>query len=71
MKNAGNDNQTMLTTGDVAVIFNVHPCTVRRWCRLGKLQSSPHNSGKHLRFQRWDIAAAYLDKSIREYLRTF
>jgi excisionase family DNA binding protein len=59
----------MLTTRDVARIFNVHPATVRRWCEQGKIKC--HRTGAHgaRLFKREDIAVAYLDRSIRHYLK--
>lgn len=58
----------MLTTRDVARIFNVHPATVRRWCEQGKIKSRRGPRGAHL-FKREDIAVAYLDRNIRRYLK--
>jgi excisionase family DNA binding protein len=60
---------TMLTTGEVARIFNVHPTTVRRWCGQGKIKSRRGPRGAHL-FKREDIAVAYLDRSIHHYLKS-
>jgi excisionase family DNA binding protein len=59
----------MLTTGDVARIFEVYPGTIRRWCVEGKIRS--HRSGPlgYRRFLREDVAVAYLDRSIQKYLR--
>jgi len=59
----------MLTTGDVARIFNVHPATIRRWCEWGKIRSyrtSPHSDR---RFLREDVAVAYIERSIHECLK--
>lgn len=68
MKRKEKSNQTMLTTGDVARIFEVHPGTIRRWCQEGRIKSyrsDPHGSR---RFRREDVAIAYLDRSIQKYL---
>jgi excisionase family DNA binding protein len=71
-KDAGKEPRaaaTMLTTAEVARLFNVSPATVRRWTRQGKIRAfrtSPHGA---LRFRREDIAIAYLDRSIRRYLK--
>jgi excisionase family DNA binding protein len=60
---------TMLTTPDVARIFNVHSATVRRWCKQGKIKSCRGLRGARL-FKREDIAVAYLDRSIHHYLKS-
>ncbi|MCK4863531.1 MAG: helix-turn-helix domain-containing protein [Dehalococcoidales bacterium] len=59
----------MLTTGDVARIFNVHPGTIRRWCRQGRILTYRIGPRGERRFRREDVAVAYIDRSIREYLR--
>lgn len=61
----------MLTTRDVARIFNVHPTTIRRWCSQGKIKSYRTGSGVNFQFKREDIAVAYLERSIHSYLKTF
>jgi len=58
----------MLTTADVAQIFEVHPGTVRRWCQQGKLRACRQSPPGQRRFRREDIAVAYLDRAIQEYL---
>ncbi|OGO06661.1 MAG: hypothetical protein A2Y92_05270 [Chloroflexi bacterium RBG_13_57_8] len=71
MKNQGKRQAAggMLTIRDVARTFNVHPSTVRRWCVQGKIKSSRGLRGVRL-FKREDIAIAYLDRSIRHYLKS-
>jgi excisionase family DNA binding protein len=64
---AGKPKSTMLTTGEVARIFNIHPGTVRRWCSQGKIRSQV-TGGKRL-FRREEVAVTYLERSIRAYLR--
>jgi excisionase family DNA binding protein len=59
----------MLTTGDVARIFNVHPDTVRRWCERGRILAYRTGPRGDRRFRREDVAVAYFDRSIREYLK--
>jgi len=59
----------MLTTGDVARIFDVHPGTIRRWCEQGKITAYRITSRSNRRFRREDVAVAYLDRSIQEELR--
>jgi len=63
------DKQTgsMLTTGEVARIFDVHPTTVRRWSNQGILavyRSSPRTMRK---FRREDVAALFLQRALRRY----
>jgi len=59
----------MLTTLDVARIFNVHPSTVRRWCDRRKIKFYRTRPRRPRLFKREDIAVAYLDRSIRQYLK--
>jgi excisionase family DNA binding protein len=60
-----------LTTGSVARIFKVHPGTVRRWCEQGKLKSYRSGPRGPRWFLRMDVTAAYLDKSMQEYLQDY
>jgi len=60
----------MLTTHDVARIFNVHPATIRRWCSQDKIKSYRTGAGGKLQFKREDVAVAYLERSIHIYLKT-
>ena len=59
---------TKLTTGGVARIFEVHPSTIRRWCKQGRLKSYRFGPRGCRWFLREDVAVAYLDRSIQEYL---
>ena len=59
----------MLNTNDVAGIFNVHPGTIRRWCRQGKIFAYRIGSRGERRFRKEDIAVAYFDMSIQKYLK--
>lgn len=61
----GESRKTMLTTGDVARIFGVHPSTVRRWCEQGKIKACRAGPRGNWKFKREDIAIAYLDRGIR------
>jgi excisionase family DNA binding protein len=61
--------QTMLTTGDVARIFKVHPGTIRRWCTQRKIKAYRAGPRGRLRFLREDVAIAYLDRSIQKCLK--
>ena len=69
MKSKERSYQTMLSTGDVARIFEVYPGTIRRWCAEGRIRS--YRSGPHAcrRFLREDVAVAYLDRSFQKYFR--
>jgi excisionase family DNA binding protein len=57
----------MLTAAEVARIFSVHPATIRRWCSQDKIKCS--RTGGRLLFKREDVAVAYLERSIRAYLK--
>jgi excisionase family DNA binding protein len=59
----------MLTTREVANIFNVTPGTIRRWCAQDKIKSYRTGERGQLRFKREDVAIAYLERSIRAYLK--
>ena len=60
------DLSSMLSTSDVAGIFGVSPCTVRRWSDEGKLIA--YCSGRRKFFSRMDVAAAFLHMSILSLL---
>ena len=60
---------TMLTTGDVARIFNVHPSTIRRWSEQGIIKAYRTCLRGDRRFGREDVAVAYLDRAIQRYLK--
>lgn len=45
----------MLTVDDIANIFNVHPCTVRRWEKQGRLKSYRLGDQTCIRFKREEI----------------
>lgn len=59
----------MLTTSEVARIFNVNASTVRRWSDQGKIKSQRVGSRGERRFLREDVAVAYLDRAIQKYLK--
>ena len=65
----GESKKGMLTTRDVARIFDVHPTTIRRWCEQGKIKAYRTGPGGARMFKREDIAVAYLDRSIRHCLK--
>ena len=60
---------TLLTTSEVARIFNVHPSTIRRWSEQGKLKSYRTGPRGERRFRREDVAVLYLDRAIQKYLK--
>ena len=60
---------TLLTTGEVARIFNVHTSTIRRWSDQGILKSRRIGPRGERRFRREDVAVLYLDRAIHKYLK--
>lgn len=58
----------MLTTGEVARIFGVHPSTIRRWSTQGIIQTRRSGQCDERGFRREDVAAAYLYRAIQGYL---
>lgn len=65
----GESKKTMLTTREVARIFNVHPSTIRRWSEQGKIKAYRTGPRGIWLFKREDIAIAYLDRGIRDCLK--
>jgi excisionase family DNA binding protein len=59
----------MLTTGDVARIFNVHPQTVRRWSERGIIRAYRVGPRGDRKFSREDVAVLYFERNIRKYLK--
>ncbi len=60
---------TMLTTGEVARIFNVNASTVRRWSEQGMIKSYRIGPRGERRFRREDVAVLYLNRAIQRYLK--
>jgi excisionase family DNA binding protein len=60
---------TMLTTGEVARILNVHTSTVKRWSEQGKIKSYRTGPRGERRFRREDVAVLYLDRAIQKLLK--
>jgi len=60
---------TMLTTGEVARLFNVHASTVRRWNERGIIKTYRIGPRGERRFRRDDIAILFLDRAVQKYLR--
>ena len=59
---------TLLSTSEVASIFEVHPNTIRRWSEEGKLKAERVGSRGDRKFKREDIAVFYLERAIQQYL---
>lgn len=60
---------TLLSTGEVAAIFKVHPNTIRRWSKEGKLVAEKIGPRGDRKFRREDVAVYYLDRAIEMFLR--
>ena len=60
---------TMLTTGEVARLLNVHDSTVRRWNDRGIIKAYRIGPRGERRFRRDDIALFFLDRAVQKYLR--
>ena len=60
---------TLLSTGEVAAIFQVHPNTIRRWSEEGKLVAEKIGSRGDRKFRREDVAVYYLDRAIEMFLK--
>ena len=60
---------TRLSTREVAGIFGVHPNTIRRWNREGKIQAERVGARGDLRFRREEVAVYYLDRAIEKFLK--
>ena len=60
---------TMLTTGEVARLFNVHASTVRGWNERGIIKTYRIGPRGERRFRRDDIAILFLDRAAQKYLR--
>lgn len=51
----GNEEDVLLTPGEVAKLFKVNPKTVTRWAKTGKIQSI-RTPGGHKRFRKSEVA---------------
>ena len=60
---------TMLTTGEVARLFNVHAGTVRRWSDQGIIKAQRTGPRGDRRFRRDDVAVFYLEIAIQRRLK--
>ncbi|MFC1931773.1 helix-turn-helix domain-containing protein [Chloroflexota bacterium] len=59
----------MLTTGEVARIFDVCPSTVRQWSNRGIIKAYRIGPRGERRFRRDNTAIFFLEKAVRKYLR--
>ena len=59
----------MLTTSEVARIFNVHPETIRRWSEQGIIKAYRSGRRGDRRFSREDVAVLYFQRNLRKYLK--
>lgn len=48
-------NQNLLTTAEVAELFAVHPRTVRRWVKIGKIKPANLPDATHYKFHREEL----------------
>ena len=59
----------MLTIGEVARIFNVHPETIRRWSEQGIIKAYRIGRRGDRRFSREDVAVLYFQRKVKKYLK--
>lgn len=60
---------TMLTTGEVAHLLNVHDSTVRRWNDRGIIKAYRIGPRGERRFRRDDIAIFFLDRAVQKFVQ--
>jgi excisionase family DNA binding protein len=60
---------TMLTTGEVARLLNVHDSTVRRWNDRGIIKAYRIGPQGERRFRRDDIAIFFLDRAVQKFVQ--
>lgn len=60
---------SMLTTGEVARLCDVHARTVRRWSDQGILKAYRIGPRGERRFRREDVAVFFLERAIQRYLK--
>lgn len=59
----------MLTTGEVASFFNVHPSTVRQWSDRGIIKAYRIGPRGERRYRRDDVAVFLLERAVQKYLK--
>ncbi len=62
VKNGPPDSPALLTPSAVADLFRVHPRTVTRWAKAGKLNST-RTLGGHRRYNTDEVAALLADST--------
>jgi len=60
---------TMLTTGEVARLLNVHDSTVRRWNDRGIIKAYRIGPRGQRRFRRDDITIFFLDRAVQKFVQ--
>ena len=68
-KRTGREISNTLSTSEVAYIFEVHPNTLRRWSREGKIRAERIGARGDRRFSREEVAVYYLDRAIEKFLK--
>lgn len=58
----------MLTTGEIARLFSVHPSTVRRWSDRGKIKAYRIGARGERRFRKDDVAVFFSERTVQKYL---
>ena len=65
MENYGEKISSMLTTGQVARLLNVHTSTVRRWSERGLIKAYRIGPRGERRFLRQDVAILFLERALK------
>ena len=60
----------MLTTGELARLFNVHASTVRRWSDQGIIKAYRIGPRGTRRFRREDVAVLLLERALQRHLES-
>ena len=60
---------TMLTTGEVARLLNVHTSTVRRWNNRGVIKAYRIGPRGERRYRRDEVAVFFLERAVGRYLK--
>jgi excisionase family DNA binding protein len=58
----------MLSLNEVASVFEVHPGTIRRWCRQGKIKAYHKGQRNRLFFKHEDVAVVYIAREVKKCL---